>query len=220
MFYWIFLYTNIALICGLNLAFNLSFTTFLYLLLSFAIVLIPSLFVDIIIRLLPRKWFDYHKKIYYVSERESKFYKDIGIRDWKDKIPELGKTVNFSKAKLCDPNNPEYIERFILETCLGSMTHVFCMVSALGFSVFGLLWHGFLTMTLPVAVVYGVMNIPSILIQRYNRPRLIKKLERMTRVQIGTQNMANSLEKVENYISEAYSQDDSAEDELINKERT
>lgn len=181
MVYWIFLYFNIALICSLNLAFNFTLTTFLYLILSYAVVLVPSLFVDIFIRILPKKWFDYNKKIFIVKEKEIDFYKKIGIRKWKDKIPEAGKTAGFSKAHMEDPNNPEYIKKFILETVYGSVLHLLCIVTALSFSLLGLLWNGFLTMTLPVAVVYSILNVPSFIIQRYNRPRLIKKLERMTR---------------------------------------
>lgn len=181
MLYWIFLYFNIVLICSLNLIFNFSLTTFLYLVLSFAVVLVPSLFVDIFIRILPKKWFDYNKKIFIVKDSEVNFYKKIGIRKWKDKIPEAGKTAGFSKDHLYDPNNPEYIKNFILETVYGSLLHLFCIITSLSFAFFGLLWNGFLTMTLPVAVVYSILNVPSFMIQRYNRPRLIKKLERMTR---------------------------------------
>lgn len=179
MVYWIFLYFNIALIVVLNMIFNFSIYTFLWLLLSFAVVLLPSLLVAIVIRLLPKKWFDYNKKIFRVKENEINFYKKIKIRSWKDKIPEAGQTANFKKDHIYQPDNPAYIEQFILETCYGSVLHLLCIFSSLLFSFLGLLWNGFWIMTFPVAIVYSILNVPSFMIQRYNRPRLIKKLERM-----------------------------------------
>lgn len=179
MVYWIFLYFNIALIVSLNMIFNFSIFTFLWLVASFAVVLLPSLPVAVFIRKLPKKWFDYHNKIFVVKDSEINFYKKIKIRSWKDKIPEAGQTANFKKDHIYDPNNPEYVKQFIDETCYSSVLHFLCILTALSFSLFGLFWNGFLTMTLPVAVVYSILNVPSFIIQRYNRPRLIKKYERM-----------------------------------------
>lgn len=179
MIYWIYLFFNIILIIGLNLILNFSYTTLFWLFVSFAVVLLPSLPIAILIRKLPNKWFDYHNKIFIVNEKEITFYKKIKIRNWKDKIPEAGVTANFKKDHIYHPNDPMYIKKFILETCYSSILHISCIITSLIFSPLGLLWNGFLTMTLPIAIVYSVLNIPSFFIQRYNRPRLIKKYERM-----------------------------------------
>lgn len=182
MLYWIFLYVSIALIVGLNMLFNFSMATFGWLFLSFAVVLLPSLFIAILIRKLPKRWFDYNNKIYQVKDSERNFYKKIQVHKWKDKIPEAGQTANFKKDHIYNPDSMEYIEKFLLETCYGSVLHLGCIISALLFSFLGLLWHGFFTMTFPIAIVYSILNVLSFIIQRYNRPRLVKKLERMKRI--------------------------------------
>ena len=46
-----------------NLAVNLSWAMALNLLLGFVIILLPSLFCAIILRILPKKWFNYNNKI-------------------------------------------------------------------------------------------------------------------------------------------------------------
>ena len=62
-------------------------------------------------------------KIYKVSAKEKNFYEKIKIRRWKDKIPEIGHMTGFRKNKIEDPNNIEYIDRFLLEICYGEIGH-------------------------------------------------------------------------------------------------
>lgn len=168
----------------LNLAFNFAWITALYILIGFALVLLPSLFIAIIIRFLPKKWFDPDRKIYQVGDKERQFLLKIGIKKWKDKIPEMGQTVNFKKDKLQDANNAEYIQKFLVETCYAESLHISCLIFALLFAPLSLIFIPslyFWTVALPVACVYSIYNIPSILIQRYNRPRLKVQLKRLTK---------------------------------------
>ena len=164
-----------------NLAVNLSWAMALNLLLGFVIILLPSLFCAIIIRILPKKWFNYNNKIYNVGEKERQFLLKIGIKKWKDKIPELGQTVNFKKNKLIDANNPSYLEKFLTETCYAECLHISCVVCAL-IGMFFVPGGNFWNIAFPIAFVYSVYNIPSILIQRYNRPRLKVQLKRLTKI--------------------------------------
>lgn len=163
-----------------NLIIDFSFLTATNLLISFAMVLLPSLFVAIVIRLLPKSWFDFNNRIYFVSEKEKNFLVKIGIRKWKDKIPDLGNTVKFKKSKLVDSKNTDYLKKFITETCYGEILHIFCILSAL-LSLFFVPRAFVFKMALPIALIYSFLNIPSILIQRYNRPRLVKQLARLER---------------------------------------
>lgn len=178
--YFCFVIFCVLLIISLNMIFAFSINTAVELLYSFAMVLLPSLFVAVVIRILPKSWFDYNKKRYLVSEKEKNLLVKIGIRKWKDKIPELGGTVKFKKDTLTDTGNILYLKRFILETCYGETLHKFCIVSAL-LSLLFVPRNLILKMALPVAIIYSLINIPSILIQRYNRPRLIKQLTRLER---------------------------------------
>lgn len=178
------LFFCIFTIIVLNLVFNFAWLTALYILIGFACVLLPSLFVAIIIRMLPRKWFNPDRKIYQVGDKERQFLLKIGIKKWKDKIPEMGQTVNFKKDKLQDANNAEYIQKFLVETCYAESLHISCAVLAIIFAFISLLFMPNLfvwPVSLPVAIVYSIYNIPSILIQRYNRPRLKVQLKRLTK---------------------------------------
>lgn len=179
MYFGVLFFCIIAIIVA-NLVCNFAWITVLYLFVGFAIVLLPSLFVAIVIRLLPKKWFNPDNKIYNVSEKERNFLLKIGIKKWKDKIPEMGQTVNFKKDRLVDANNVEYIQKFLVETCYAESLHLCCAISAFVAMLFmpaGNFWN----ISFPIAIIYAIYNIPSILIQRYNRPRLKIQLKRLTK---------------------------------------
>lgn len=196
--YFIILYLSIALIIGLNLIFNFAWQTLLNLLISFVIVLVPSLFCALLIRILPKSWFNSDNKVFKVGKKERNFYEKLGIKKWKDKIPELGQTANFKKNKIQYPNNPEYLKKFIQETVYGESLHFFCILTAF-LSLLLVPNHLILPMTLPIAIVYSVYNLPSLVIQRYNRPRLEILLKRVSSktpqqdVQIETEQLANNV---------------------------
>ncbi len=164
-----------------NLLADFSWTMALNLLIGFAIVLLPSLFIALIIRVLPSKWFDPNLKIYRVSDKERKFLVKIGIKKWKDKIPEAGKLVNFKKDKIEKPNDVEYLNKFLKEMCYGECLHICCIISSLIGMCFmpnGCFWN----ISFVIAMIYSLLNVPSILIQRYNRPRFQAYVERLKKV--------------------------------------
>ena len=169
--YFFVLFFSIFAIIVFNLIFNFTWQTLLNLLISFAIVLLPSLICAVLIRFLPKSWLDNEHKIFKVSKKERNFYDKINIKKWKDKIPEFGQTVGFKKNKIENPNDPVYLKKFIQETVYGEILHFFCILTAL-LSLFFVPKHLLLCMALPIAIVYVCYNIPSLIIQRYNRPRL------------------------------------------------
>ena len=119
---------------------------------------------------IPSKWLK-DKKFFEVSKKEQKFYERLGIRSWKDKVLELGGMGGFSKSKINDPNSPEYIERFLFETYKGEVDHILGMIA--GFTVifiFPLKFAWFIGV--PVAIVNAVVNYMSLMILRYNTPKL------------------------------------------------
>ena len=119
---------------------------------------------------IPPKWVK-DKKFFDVSKKEQRFYEKLGVRAWKDKSLELGGLGGFSKAKIDDPNNPEYIERFLIESYKGEIDHIVGMI--VGFSVifiFPLKFAWFVGV--PVAIVNAVINYMSVMILRYNTPKL------------------------------------------------
>ncbi len=136
--------------------------------------------IAIIINKMPDKYFGVNQPLYNVSETEKNFYKKIKVRNWKDKVWELGGLGGFSKKNLATPNSPEYIEKFIIECNKGVLTH------RLAYPI-GYLPMLFIpnvcafTIALPVATVNLFLNILPTIVLRYNTPKLKAVLQRMNR---------------------------------------
>lgn len=130
-------------------------------------------FIATIARLMPAKCADHTKKVFVVSAKEKKFYEKLKIRAWKDKIPEIGHFTGFRKNKLVDPQSVEYVDRFLLESCYGEIGHFFSLF--FGFLVLLLypLSHVWFALAIPVAIVNFFLNLPSILVLRYNSYKLV-----------------------------------------------
>ncbi len=160
--------------------FNYSYLYALFTpLLTISVMLIDAIGA-IIIRKLPEKWFDSSKKIFISKPNERKFYEKIGIKKWKDKIPELGGFTNFHKDKIYDPKSPTYIKQFILECNYGSMIHL--VTGILGYLII------FITpldicflMAIPVATVNLILNLLPYFVLRYNVSRLQTMLRFISR---------------------------------------
>ena len=136
----------------------------------------------IIVNKLPNKWFDMDKKHFQVSKRCQKFYEKLKIKKWKDKVWELGGLGGFRKNKINEPDNPEYIRRFIIESNKGIVTHrIGYFVGFLGMLLFPLKYA--LVIGLPVAIVNLFLNILPTMVLRYNIPKLHTAHKRLTRNQ-------------------------------------
>lgn len=115
-----------------------------------------------------------------VSKMETKLYKKLRVRLWKDKIWELGGLGGFSKKTLADPNNPIYIEKFIVECNKGVATHR--LSYPIGFlAMFTLSGVLVFTVALPVALVNLFLNVLPTIALRYNTPKLKAVLVRLRR---------------------------------------
>lgn len=138
-----------------------------------------------IARSLPKKCARHDSKIFTVSAKEKKFYEKLKIRAWKEKIPEIGHFTGFRKNKIADPKSVEYVERFLMEACYGEVGHFFSLF--LGFLVLLLfpIHSAWLAISIPVAIVNALLNLPTIFVLRYNCYKLeilrasnLKKKER------------------------------------------
>ena len=136
--------------------------------------------IAIIINKMPDRWFAVNNPLYNVSETEKNLYKKLRVRNWKDKVWELGGLGGFSKKNLANPNSPEYIEKFIIECNKGVLTHR--LSYPIGFLPMLFIPNVCaLTIALPVAVVNLFLNILPTLALRYNTPKLHAMLKRMNR---------------------------------------
>ena len=186
------LYVIIVTICGLLISAVVTLATklnFFYVLLFTAIAIAAVVLIDALVatvsRLLPKGCANHEAKVYAVSAEEKKFYEKLKIRQWKDKIPEIGHFTGFRKNKLADPKSLEYVDRFLLESCYGEIGHFFsCFFGFLILLLFPIteIWFA---VAIPVAVINAVMNLPSLFILRYNfyklkilRSSLVKKQNR------------------------------------------
>ena len=128
-------------------------------------------------RLLPGSWFRGDRFPFrpLPFERDGRIYERLGIRRWKDKVPDMSRLLPkvMLPKRLAWGVQPERIARMVQETCIAELVHIILFV--LGFGCV-LIWDGpggWIT-----AVVYNLLgNVPFILIQRYNRPRLLHLME-------------------------------------------
>ncbi len=133
--------------------------------------------------IMPQRWFKIENKFYRVSKFELDLYKKLGVRKWKDKVWELGGIGGFSKKTLAEPNNPLYVERFIIECNKGVLTHRISYF--VGFlAMFTLPGVCRFTIALPIALVNLFLNILPTIILRYNTPKLKVLLIRLNRIEV------------------------------------
>lgn len=136
--------------------------------------------IAIVINKMPDKWFAIDIKLYSISETERYFYKKLNVRNWKDKVWELGGLGGFSKKELKEPNDPKYIEKFIIECNKGVLTHVLsCPIGFLAMLTLPDICS--VTISLPVAIVNLFLNILPTIVLRYNTPLLHCVLNRLKR---------------------------------------
>ena len=115
-----------GIISGLNIIFNPMYEWYIYIISTiFYVIVVIGIdgLVASLIRHMNEKYFDYHKKVFNTSKGELKFYKFIGVKKWKDHVPELGMFTNFRKNKIESPKDPTYLSRYILEACYGIIIH-------------------------------------------------------------------------------------------------
>jgi glycosyl-4,4'-diaponeurosporenoate acyltransferase len=114
----------------------------------------------------PRRW-----------EHSGRRYTRIGIRRWKDRVPEAGALFagGVSKRRVPDLTTGG-LQRFAAETRRAEYGHVACAAAAPLF----VLWNP--PAVAAVMVVYGVaVNAPFVAIQRYNRARIASVVGRRSR---------------------------------------
>ena len=140
--------------------------------LAVVIVILIDGLVATACRLLPAKCANHEKRIYTVSAKEKKFYEKLKIRKWKDKIPEIGHFTGFRKNKIADPKSVEYLDRFLLEACYGELGHFLSIFLGFLLLLFFPLTPLWWAISVPVAIINGLLNLPSLFILRYNSYKL------------------------------------------------
>lgn len=128
--------------------------------------------VAVCVRCYPEKKIDVFSRYFTVSQRERALYERLGVRRWKDVIPESGKYLcHFAKDKIAEPANNVYILKFLRETCYAEVMHECSFV--LSFAALLFLPYR-LHIVLPVVLTNALLQLLPAIAQRYNRCRLVK----------------------------------------------
>ena len=136
--------------------------------------------IAILINKMPDAWFGVDNPLYNVSKIEREVYKRLRVRLWKDKVWELGGLGGFSKKELKQPDDPKYIEKFIIECNKGVLTHR--LAYPVGFlAMLSLKNPCAFTIALPVAVVNVFLSALPTIVLRHNTPALKLVLKRLKR---------------------------------------
>ena len=139
-------------------------------------LLFISVFIYVIGRIYPRKYifenaFPFNS---FAFEKQGKIYDKINIKKWKTKLPDASLVMckifpkHILKKRI---DKKTCIPLLIKETCVAEATHFFACIFGFGCTYIWRKNGGFI-----LSVAYAIANIPFILIQRYNRPRLKRAL--------------------------------------------
>lgn len=122
-------------------------------------------------RVLPKKWFRWDRFPYRPVPGEGKLYERLGIRRWKDYLPDMSRILPrvMPSKRLPSVLTGPALERMLQETCVAEFIHVLLILPAL---YCAWLWPGAGGWT--VFLLYAVLNLPFVMVQRYNRPKLAR----------------------------------------------
>lgn len=129
--------------------------------------------IAILVRIMPKKYFNPNRKRYKCPKFEEKIYKKLKIHKWKGIVPDGGRTGGFKKKNLVDPRNEKYMQKYLFENCLAETVHVLSIM--LSFLILILIPHRYLlTIALPIFLTFVFLNLLPILVVRSIRPKLLK----------------------------------------------
>ena len=131
-------------------------------------------------RLLPKKWFQPDGFLFRCREFEKngKLYEKIKVRHWQNRLPDMSRILRWAMpSKKLEGDYAQKLPVMLEETCVAEFIHLLMCVTGL-YSFH--LWPGIGGVTVYLIYV-TVFNLPYIVIQRYNRPRLLKLYSRILR---------------------------------------
>lgn len=126
---------------------------------------------------LPRRWFHPDRFPYrdYAWEDKGAVYRKLGIQHWKDHVPDMSKVMpRMVPKKVSLHGSADEAMVLVQETCVAEAVHWALIPFAVG-----------LPLVCPggwgaaLGILYALSNLPFILIQRYNRPKLLRVAQRL-----------------------------------------
>ncbi len=145
--------------------------------LCFVMWFIIEVTIGFICTKIPEKYFSINKFYFktYHWEKKGRIYDDIfKVKKWKKHLIDGAALFkNGYRKKHITDMSTENLEKFIIESCRAELVHVLCI---LPFFVFG--FFTAFPIVLYMLIYALIINVPCILAQRYNRPRIYKILRR------------------------------------------
>jgi len=129
-------------------------------------------------RVLPKNWLNPHKGLFrcFPFEKGGKIYEKLGIHRWQNKVPDMSRILPFAMPpKGLEGDFAPRLPDMICETCIAELVHLLLCISGLYCLK---LWPGIGGVSVTIFYIL-VLNLPFVLIQRYNRPRLIRLQKRL-----------------------------------------
>lgn len=162
---------------------------------SIAIICFPSIIISIVVKLLPKKLFKADNPFFKVRNFENKILLFLGVRNWKDKIPDAGAYLDkFSKRNLSEPKNKEYIDKFITQSIYAESIHNLSILWAI-ISLKFLRKDIRYKIGVPIVILNSFLHGLPVLVQRYLRPKLLRISSRLEIAQAIELNTIENQEK-------------------------
>lgn len=128
-------------------------------------------------RLIPRDALDENRFPFRIHkfENNGRIYDRLGIKYWMNRLPDMSRILpGLMPTKKLDGKMAEKLPVMIKETCIAELVHILLIPAG---AVCLFIWQG--KGGVIVTAVYEAVNLLFVLIQRYNRPRLMELYERV-----------------------------------------
>ena len=126
-------------------------------------------------RILPKAWFSHERFPYrpFAFEKGGQIYTILGVRRWKDSFPDMSAILPalIPSKRLPQRASAAQLALMLQETCVAELIHLLLCIA--GLRCFWI-WNGAGGAWIALLNILG--NLPYIIIQRYNRPRLARLL--------------------------------------------
>lgn len=111
----------------------------------------------------------------YPFEKKAKFYESLKIKRWKSSLPDMSRVLgDMMPKKVNRKMDSKTVDMLARETCRAEIVHIGLCIFA--FPIY-FIWHN--TVGLFLSIIYISANLPFIMIQRYNRPNLIRLRDKL-----------------------------------------
>ena len=129
------------------------------------------LIISVFCFLIPFQYFQRSSSLFKIAfwESSGQLWQNLtSVKKWKGSIPDGARLLKFGyEKKTLHGFNNENLQRFSIETKRAELTHWLSILPAPLFFLWNPVWAGW------VMILYAlVFNIPTIIVQRYNRARI------------------------------------------------